>query len=179
MCRLTVKETVGEAYPDDASDEATWDQFVRCTPEDIMYWYCDFETLPPCKEILTNLPPKFQKPSYTVNQTLRLAPVPTHAHCSFLAVNIICVQFVTSECHPPRSFESLICESFDITLCSIALRVNPDLSFRFISFSNAAEALLKNRLILSTRSFAKGGKNIRSQLLRIAKYTRRGFSFPS
>ena len=139
-----------------------------------------FETLPPCKQILNNLPPQFQKPSYRVNQAIRLEPVQTHGHIQwFLAVNIICVKFVTSECHPPRSFESLICESFDITLCSIALRVNPDLSFRFMSFSNAAEALLNNRLVLSTRSFAKGGKNIRSQLLRIAKYTRRGFSFPS
>ena len=76
-------------------------------------------------------------------------------------------------------FKRFICESFDISLCSVAVEtINDELQFtKFGGFNNAFADLRKNKLRLMSTSFALNAGGIYHQMNRVSKYLERGYSW--
>ena len=118
--------------------------------------------------------------TYVIQATLR-------AHCSsaqhdvpqaLVPLNIILVTLphhITSE----PAAASFICNGFDITACCTALMVNDDLSFTFLEYHKAFDALLHAELILRPPAFAGETRSVSAQMRRLIKYLQRGFHWPS
>ena len=92
-----------------------------------------------------------------------------------LGINVISVQW-SYPLAPNISFQQAICESFDFTLCCVAMGMDVHDNFHFRTFHDADGALQNKKLVLTPCCFAgTNSTSVHSHMARIIKYLRRGF----
>ena len=133
-------------------------------------------------QTVENLPRDSRRPGYVVKHAVRVSMLGAFGNTprAALPINVIHVDVRDSD-HVPLDAARLICESFDITLCCVALKeIQEDLSFgKFESYCGAFEDLRLNSLRLTERAFFSQASSVENQMRRIYKYLSRGFRWRS
>lgn len=153
------------------------------------------------RRTVTHLPREHQKPSYQVEKCARIQVSPPEAPLSLRPLNVILVSMKRMTALPAYSPNLLqddtmtrrhdrhepfagyhnraaqICNSFDITACCMALWVQEDHSFRYLSFEGAERALRLCKLELRPSAFTRHARDVSMTMRRIQKYMQRGFDW--
>ena len=121
-------------------------------------------------------------PKYIIVQNAKLFPARRReddADVSLPGLFLLPVNVVHIKCADgrPETSASFICESFDLTMCSVCLHVHENLHYSTSGFNGSAEALLKKKLRLSPCAFYAGPGKVQIQMVRIRKYLERGFDW--
>ena len=126
------------------------------------------------RETLNHVPSRRVAAGYDVLLTLHLRPWCVHTVPSqtLLPVNIILITPFEGS-YEESAFARKVCQSFDVTLCCVSLSVDSDLTFILEGYDDSFAALDARKLILREQAFA----DVRSQMNRIRKYLKRGFSW--
>ena len=130
----------------------------------------------------SNIPHTLQKSQYFVLYTETLQLRDSYCAAS-LPVNLIRIQ-TNRKMEDPEAGARLVCESFDMTLCCVALgKINSDLSLEpCLEFNNAFQALCSKTMRLTCYAFqchSTAWSSVIAQMLRIQKYSARGFKWAS
>ena len=91
-------------------------------------------------------------------------------------INIIQIE-PANGAQPLFDFSSFICSGFDFQHCAISLHISENLVYGFRGSKSAFRALRNKKLVLQNGVFAYSRFGIRAQMMRVAKYARRGFSW--
>ena len=126
------------------------------------------------RNVELHLPQTFCQREYRIIDVEKMT-LKGNAPTTNLPVNVIVVE----PFNDVVDFKRFICESFDISLCSIAVeRINDELQFtNFGGFNNAFADLRMKKLRLMSTSFAINAKGIHHQMNRVSKYLERGYSW--
>ena len=135
------------------------------------------------RKVPDHLPPRFQRPQYRIIQAARCHFTPrSRMPPTLMTPNIVLVNprpaHVTSE---STSFAEHICSNFDMTLCSVWLRVTAELQYISVAMQDAATALHRREIHLRPTSFVPAPRDIcvedtvMRSMCRVAKYVGRGF----
>ena len=125
-------------------------------------------------ETANHVPQNIRAQSYRVLYTETLY-LEGECAAAALPINLILVKMDKPNVHPNNQAR-VICEAFDITLCSVALQnVTDDLRIQtFRHFNGAEDMLRRQKLQLNATAFAK---SVPITMRRIVKYAARGYSW--
>ena len=92
-----------------------------------------------------------------------------------MPINIILVA-VRDAIFVSHDVRTLVCSSFDFTLCCVAPQVLEDHRYEYSEFNGAFAALRNNMIVLTPFAFSNSVCPINVQLIRLIKYMSRGFT---
>ena len=129
-----------------------------------------------------NLPGRVVPQLYKIVSTKRLNVGPASAlETHPLPEAVICVNVIQvamgHEKGPISNFSRLVCSSFDVLPCAIAVTVNENGKFEYVARREAFECLHRRQLRLTHHAFSCQTQSVALQLSRIAKYIGRGFTW--
>ena len=129
------------------------------------------------------LPPTYVV--YTKKMSLQMPVMPDRGATDLAPINLIRLQHrvVPGNISEFRAHDwsKLVCENFDLSLCSVAIaRLEDDLSIRedaFTSWRGAFGALESRKLVFNDAAFACDSVSVHRQMMRVEKYVRRQFTW--
>ena len=122
--------------------------------------------------VIDHLPHRFESRALPVTSTSTIA---LQREAKFVPACMMPLNIIVVDIGNPCDLAKEVCSGFDITACCIELAVADGQQYEFRFHHGAKEAALRGVLKLTPNAFWSSSPNL--QMLRVAKYLERGFSW--